>query len=92
MALDGKLGKTNLVKHRVDTGNSVPVKQRLKKPTIQLQDTVDTEIEKMLEKGIIEPSSSPWSSPIVAVKKNDYTVRIFVDYRKINSLMVNKDA
>ena len=89
---DGVLGKTTLVKHRIDTGNAAPVKQRLRNPPIHLQDAVDKEIEKLLKKGIIEPSDSPWSSPLVAVSKKDGSVRLCTDYRKVNALLVNKDA
>ena len=59
---------------------------------MNMQAAVDVEIDKMLEKGMIEPSDSPWSSPIVAVTKKDGSLRLCVDFRKVNSLMVNKDA
>ena len=45
----------------------------------------------MLAKGIIEPLSSPWSSPVILVKKKDGTIRFCVDYRKVNGVTV-KDS
>ena len=45
---------------------------------------VDTEIKKMLEIGVIEPSRSWWSSPAVPVRKKDGSLRLCVDYREVN--------
>ena len=45
----------------------------------------------MLEAGIVSPSSSLWSSPVVIVPKRDGTQRICIDYRKINQVLV-KDS
>ena len=44
-----------------------------------MRGVVDEEINKMLESDVIRPSSSPWSSPIVLVRKKDGSVRFCVD-------------
>ena len=51
----------------------------------------DKQIEEMLKKDVIQPSSSPWASAIVMVTKKDGSKRFCVDYRKLNDITV-KDA
>ena len=45
------------------------------------------QLEELLEKGFIRPSSSPWGCPTIFVKK-DYTLRMCVDYRPLNAVTI----
>ncbi|VDI50651.1 Hypothetical predicted protein [Mytilus galloprovincialis] len=59
---DKELGHTNLVKHRINTGNAQPVKEPPRRAPVHLRQEVDKNIDDMLKKGVIEPSNSPWAS------------------------------
>ena len=86
-----QLTQTNVLQATFNTGNSQPIKQRPYKNPLALQAKLDEQINDMLEAGIVSPSSSPWSSPIVIVPKKDGTQRICIDYRKLNKTLV-KDS
>jgi len=85
------LGKTPLGLHRIDTGDARPVRQTLRRQAYDLVPRIDAYVEGMCKAGIIEPSSSPWASNLVVVKKKDGTYRYCVDYRKLNS-QTKRDA
>jgi transposase InsO family protein len=65
-----------------------PIRQRPYRQALTKRQVVETEIEKMLEQGVIRPSSSPWSSPITLTPKKDGSTRFCVDYRKVNAITV----
>jgi hypothetical protein len=46
------------------------------------------QIEELLSKGFIYPSSSPWGAPTLFVDKKDGSRRLFIDYRSINELTI----
>jgi hypothetical protein len=47
-----------------------------------------TQLQDLLEKGFIQPSSSPWGCPAIFVKKKDQTLRMCVDYRPLNEVTI----
>ena len=46
------------------------------------------QIDEMLQKGYIRPSSSPWGSPAIFVDKKDGSLRMCVDYRQLNDVTI----
>lgn len=82
----GKPNLTRVATHKIDTGDSLPIRSSPYKIPQKLEEEVNKEIEKMLEMGIIRPSTSPWAAPVVIVPKPDGTIRLCVDYRKLNSV------
>ena len=86
-ALDpSELGSTNLVAHAINTGNSPPIRQPPRRTPFALRAQVNKMVQQMLEQGVIEPSQSPWASPVVLVQKKDGSSRFCVDYRRLNSV------
>lgn len=81
-------GPTDMVHHRIRVTTTTPIKQRYRRQNPKMQEVLNTEVDRMLKEGIIEPSTSPWSSPIVIVKKKDGTPRFCIDFRKVSE----KDA
>jgi hypothetical protein len=47
-----------------------------------------TQLQELLDKGFIRPSSSPWGCPTLFVKKKDGSLRICVDYRPLNAVTI----
>ena len=79
-ALSGQpLGHTDLVQHEIVTSTERPIKQAVRRPPFHLRDEADKAVDKMLQDGVIEPSHSPWASPVVLVRKKDGTLRYCID-------------
>ncbi|GBL59728.1 Transposon Ty3-I Gag-Pol polyprotein [Araneus ventricosus] len=74
------------VKHRINTGDHPPLSQRAYCVSPTERRAIHDEVEKMLERRIIQPSESPWSSPVVLVRKKDNSWRFCVDYRRLNKV------
>lgn len=82
---------TDLTFHHLDTNNHPPIRQRPYNVNPRMQSIINEEVDKMLSEGVIEPSNSPWSNPVVLVKKPDNSYRFCLDFRKLNEVTV-KDA
>ena len=47
-----------------------------------------TQLQELIDKGFIQPSSSPWGCPAIFVKKKDETLRLFFDYHPLNEVTI----
>ncbi|KAJ0177013.1 hypothetical protein K1T71_007022 [Dendrolimus kikuchii] len=89
------LSHTSALAHEIKTSSDVPIHTKSYRFPECHKKEVETQIDKMLNQGIIEPSSSPWSSPIwIVPKKADSQGqrkwRIVIDYRKLNDITIGE--
>lgn len=88
---DSDLGRSGIIRHKISTGEARPIKQPLRRLPVHMNEEADRQIDEMLKKDVIQPSTSPWASGIVMVQKKDGSKRFCVDYRKLNDVTL-KDA
>lgn len=80
--------KTTNVTTKIILKDEVPIHQPPRRLSPKEDEEVERQIEEWLEKKIVRPSTSEYSSPIVLVKKKNGSTRICVDYRKLNKHVV----
>ena len=81
-----ELGTCNLMKHKIELLDSTPVRCRPYRVSISERQEINKQVNDMLAQGIIQPSYSPYASPVVLVSKKDGSKRFCVDFRKVNFL------
>ena len=81
---DGELGETDMVTHTIDTGSAKPVQTSPRRLPYMLRHELEQELRNLLHTGCIEPSSSPYTSALVLVRKKNGALHVCVDYRGVN--------
>lgn len=85
------LGRTHLITHRIDTGDSPPIRQRYYRLSPEKQKILVEQVDEMLALDVVEPCESAWQSPVLLVNKKNGQPRFCLDSRKLNSV-TKRDA
>ena len=76
------------ITHSIITGNESPSHVHQWRLPQSTKDIIKKTCKEMYEAGVIEPSSSPWLSPVVLVRKKNGDLRFCVDFRAVNKLTI----
>jgi hypothetical protein len=79
-------GQTNKVYHSIDTADAQPIRQTPRRMPLTKQAEVGEMLDGVQRRGVIEESDSPWSSPVVLVRKRNGELHFCVDYRTLNNV------
>ena len=88
---DMDLGNTDTVTHHIELTQTEPLSQTYRRIPPNQYEEVKKHIKKLLDNGVIVESCSPYSAPIVLARKKDGTLRMCVDYRRLNAI-TKRDA
>ena len=79
-------GTTNLTEHRIRLTADIPVRCKPYFVPYSVRKSLQEGIQRMIDMDVIRPSESPYSSPVVVVRKRDETNRICIEYRRLNRI------
>ena len=81
----GKLGCTDLVKHKIRVIDNKPFKERFQRIPPSMVDEIHVHVKEMLDVGTIHPSQNPWCNTVVLVCKKDGGLCFYIDFWKLNA-------
>ena len=81
---DHDVGCAGVTQHKIELHDATPIRQRPRRFPEPVVIEIERQCEELRSLNIIEYSCSPWSSPVVPIKKKDGTLRLCIDYRQLN--------
>ena len=86
-----KYGRTSLVEHEIFTRDVPPIKTKGRPINPMMEGKLKEQLDIRLKQEVVQPSSSPWSFPLIAVPKKNGKTRWVIDYRRLNKITI-KDS
>ncbi|KAI5753968.1 hypothetical protein M8J77_004729 [Diaphorina citri] len=86
------LSQTKDITHKINMKNNKVINCMNYKVSAEKKQIISDQVKEMLDQNLIEPSTSPYNSPVVLVAKDDKEPRFCVDYRKINEWSHDEDT
>ena len=80
--------QASVTKHQIKLYDDTPIFQKPRRFPAPIAEEIERQCQELNALDIIEPSVSPWSSPIVPVQKKDGSLRLCIDYRKLNKVTI----
>ena len=82
-------GKTDIIQHEIRLVDNKPINVKQYPLPFNVESEIIEQVQEMLDLGIVQHSSSPYSFPIVMVKKKDGKFRLCIDFRKLNAMTIS---
>jgi hypothetical protein len=90
ISINDEIGKVSILKHNIVIDEKqIPLFTPQYRVPYASKQIIEEHVQTMLKQGIIEPCSSPWSSPVLLIRKRDNSFRFCVDYRRVNTTIKN---
>ena len=83
------IGNMKMPAHKIELSDTTPIYQRPRHFPPPITEEIERQCQELQLIDVIEPSKSPWSSPVVPIRKPDGTIRLCVDYRRLNKVTIS---
>ena len=83
---ENERGETDLIEFDIETGDAPPRRCAPRRMPFAVREEVARQLKTMQDAHVIQPSASPWASPVVMVRKKDGSHRFCIDYRNLNAV------
>ena len=85
---ENDIGCARVTEHAIKLYDDTPIYHRPRRLPPPISQEIESQCQQLSLLDIIEPSNSPWSSPVVPIRKSDGTIRMCIDYRALNKVTI----